>query len=103
MLTNGVTTIGARGGNTINGAGVTLGGMVSPWIIDTTDNTFVGYNPMSSPVNSFGVATDTGFQPILTTLPAGVAAVGQIAYSKVVSIAAPASGAFGTTGPISRT
>ena len=63
-----------RGGTTSNGSGVINGGIVAPWIIDRTTNSFVGYDPTS--------ATGTGFQPLLST---GSPGVGQIAYNKIIS------------------
>lgn len=64
----------ARAGTTLNGAGVVNGGMVAPWIIDRTTNSFVGYDPT--------LTTGTGFQPLLSTASPGA---GQLAYSKIIS------------------
>lgn len=59
-------------GTTNNGSGVSSGGIVAPWIIDRTTNSFVGYNPTGA---------DTGFQPLVSAAPGA----GQIAYNKIVS------------------
>jgi fibronectin-binding autotransporter adhesin len=69
----------ALNGTTNNGAGVVNGGMVVPWIVDRTANTFLGYNPTGA---------GTGFQPLLGVASPGA---GQLAYSQVIT-----GGAFGT-------
>jgi autotransporter-associated beta strand protein len=75
-VTGGMATTGT----TNNGAGVTSGGMVSPWVIDRITNSFVGYSPTGA---------NTGFQPLVSTASPGA---GDIAYNKVVSGALAASG-----------
>lgn len=62
-----------RGGTTTNGSGVTNGGIVAPWIIDRTNNTFVGYDPTA--------VSGTGFQPLLSAAPGA----GQLAYNQILS------------------
>ncbi|NBV34401.1 MAG: hypothetical protein EBR81_11605, partial [Proteobacteria bacterium] len=64
----------STGGSTNYGIGVTNTGILAPWIINTKDNTFVGYNVAGG---AFG--GDTGFQPLISyTASPGL---GQIAYS----------------------
>jgi hypothetical protein len=79
VLTNGLSSLPTGSqtllGNTSNGANVTNGGIVSPWIIDAQDTTFVGYNPT-------GGSPDSGFQPLLLTTNPGA---GQIGYKNVVT------------------
>ncbi|MBL9182202.1 MAG: autotransporter-associated beta strand repeat-containing protein [Verrucomicrobiaceae bacterium] len=62
-----------RAGSTTNGSGVVNGGMVAPWIIDRTTNSFVGYDPTST--------AGTGFQPLVSAAPGA----GQIAYNQILS------------------
>ena len=70
-----------RSGTTLNGSGAVNGGMVAPWIIDRTTNSFVGYDPTST--------ADTGFQPLISSATPGA---GQIAYNKIASGALTAGG-----------
>ena len=63
----------SRAGTTTNGTGVVNGGIVAPWIIDRTTNSFVGYDPTST--------TGTGFQPLLSAAPGA----GQLAYNKIIT------------------
>lgn len=63
----------SRAGTTTNGTGVTNGGMVAPWIIDRTTNSFVGYDPT--------ITNGTGFQPLLAAAPGA----GQLAYNKIIT------------------
>lgn len=62
-----------RGGTTTNGSGVVNGGMVAPWIIDRTTNSFVGYDPTA--------VSGTGFQPLVSVAPAA----GQLAYNQILT------------------
>jgi autotransporter-associated beta strand protein len=62
----------SRSGTTTNGAGVVNGGIVAPWIIDRTTNSFVGYDPTGA---------GTGFQPLVSTAPTA----GQLAYNQIVT------------------
>lgn len=62
-----------RGGTTTNGSGVVNGGIVAPWMIDRTTNSFVGYDPTAT--------VGTGFQPLLSAAPGA----GQLAYNKILS------------------
>ena len=61
-----VTTALTNAGTTANGAGVTTGGMVAPWIVDRTNLTFLSYQ-----------GSTLGLQPLLITAPAG----GQVSFS----------------------
>ncbi len=63
----------SRGGTTTNGSGVVNGGIVAPWIIDRTTNSFVGYDPT--------VVGGTGFQPLVSAAPGA----GQLAYNQILS------------------
>ncbi|MDB6120936.1 MAG: uncharacterized protein JWO08_4717, partial [Verrucomicrobiaceae bacterium] len=78
VVTGGPASLGGLTGNTNNGAGVVNGGILAPWMVDATNNTFVGYN-----VTGAG----SGFQPLLGTVTPDA---GQIAYSVPA-----ASGALG--------
>lgn len=60
-------------GTTTNGSGAVNGGMVVPWIVDRTSNSFVGYDPTGA---------GTGFQPLISNASPGA---GQIAYNKILS------------------
>ena len=78
-LTNILGSTGAAvalGGITKNGTSVTQTGILPPWIIDTTDNTFVGYNPTNGAIGG----GDTGFQPLIAYSSSALAA-GQIGYN----------------------
>lgn len=71
---DGTLTSGAiRGGTTTNGSGVINGGIVAPWLIDGTANTFLGYNT---------TGTGTGFQPLASTASPGA---GEISYNQLLS------------------
>jgi hypothetical protein len=74
------------GGTTVGGTSVVASGsgMVAPWIIDATDNTFVGYNPTLGTLTG---GKDTGFQPLLSY--GTIAGIGQLAFS---------SGSLATSG-----
>jgi autotransporter-associated beta strand protein len=61
-----VTTALTNAGTTTNGLGVTTGGMVAPWIVDRTNQTFLSYQ-----------GPTLGLQPLLITAPAG----GQVSFS----------------------
>lgn len=63
----------ALSGTTNNGSGSVNGGMVVPWIVDRTSNSFVGYDPTGA---------GTGFQPLISSATPGA---GQIAYNKILS------------------
>jgi autotransporter-associated beta strand protein len=63
----------SRSGTTTNGSGVVNGGIVAPWIIDRTTNSFVGYDPTAT--------SGTGFQPLISAAPGA----GQIAYNQILT------------------
>jgi autotransporter-associated beta strand protein len=63
----------SRAGTTTNGSGVVNGGIVAPWIIDRTTNSFVGYDPTAT--------SGTGFQPLLSAAPGA----GQISYNQILT------------------
>ncbi len=63
------TSVLITGGLTTNGSGVVNGGMVAPWIIDATENSFMGYNV---------AGVGHGFQPLKST---GTPAAGQSEYT----------------------
>ncbi len=63
-----------RGGTTTNGAGVVNGGMLAPWIIDRTTNSFVGYDPTA--------VVGTGFQPLISN---AAPAAGQLSYNRIIT------------------
>jgi autotransporter-associated beta strand protein len=70
---DGTAIASALAGTTTNGAGVVNGGMLAPWIIDATGNTFLGYNP---------TGTGTGFQALVSTATPGA---GEISYNQILS------------------
>ncbi|MDB6120926.1 MAG: Autotransporter-associated beta strand repeat protein, partial [Verrucomicrobiaceae bacterium] len=80
VVTGGSTAFGGLSGKVLGGPGVAAGtlnaGMAPPWMIDAVGNTFLSYDPTAG---AFG--GDTGFQPILATLPAAPGNAGQVAYS----------------------
>lgn len=61
-----------RTGNTTNGAGSVNGGIAPVWIVDATENTYVGYDPTGS---------GSGFQPLLGAAPGA----GQLAYNQILT------------------
>lgn len=67
-VTAGVTLTG----NTTNGTGVINGGIAPVWMVDATENTYLGYDP---------TGTGTGFQPLISGAPGA----GQVAYNKIIS------------------
>jgi fibronectin-binding autotransporter adhesin len=74
------TSVLTTGGLTNNGSGVVNGGMVAPWIIDATENSFMGYNV---------AGVGHGFQSLKST---GTPAAGQSEYT----FRATAAGNFGS-------
>ena len=64
-------------------------GMVAPWIIDITNQTFVGYNPTGSAAGFGGV--DTGFQPIMPVTGGSLLSAGSLGF------ALNGAGTLGTT------
>ncbi len=82
VLTGSLTGSGlVRGGTTLGGAGVLSAGsgMLAPWIIDITNQTFVGYNPTGSAAGFGGL--DTGFQPIMPVTGGSLLTAGSLGFA----------------------